>query len=102
MRELAKKIGLGLALTCSASALVLAQVEKVDSTVDSATKKANSATKDVQQAKSAADQSVTAGKEGAASAKDTASSVQKQDLQGAQEGAAKTQKKAKAAKSSGQ
>ncbi|HKA56422.1 MAG TPA: hypothetical protein VKJ47_22480 [Candidatus Binatia bacterium] len=96
MRRLARKVGLGLALTCSASTLVLAQVPGVDNA------KTKAAINDAQQAKTAADQGVTTAKEGAATAKDTAGAVQKKDVQGVQEGAAKTQKKAKAAKSSGQ
>jgi len=83
IHQLAKKIGLGLALTCGLSALALAQVPNVD------TSKIDAAAKDAKQAKTAADETATTGKEGAATAKDTASSVQKKDVKGAQEGAAK-------------
>ena len=89
MRQLAKKIGLGLALTCSASTLALAQVPNVDK-----------AKADAEQAKTAAEQGSTEAKEGAGAAKDTAAAAQKKDMQGVQEGASKTHKKAKKAKTS--
>ena len=90
MRQLAKKIGLGLAMTCSASTLALAQVPNADK-----------AKADAEQAQKAAGETSAAAKEGAAAAKDTAGAAQTKDMKGVQEGASKTHKKAKKAKTSG-
>lgn len=107
--QLASRIVLGVVLTCGLSAIALAQLPNVDTSkldttkakVDNAKAKVDGANANVQQAKTSADESTTAVNGVAADAKETAGAVKKKDLAGVKEGAAKGQKKAKSAKTSG-